>query len=235
MPALSSNDTAHLESKMGYSFKDKGLLREAITHKSYFHENMDKCISYNERLEFLGDSVLELVIGDYLFGSFPEYTEAELSKLRAYIVQEHTLSDVALRIGLGDFLLLGKGEESTGGREKSSVLADALEALIGAIYLDGGLKKARSFIHRFFKDIIPTMGMKGLRFDFKTELQEKAQAIFGVLPRYTITSETGPEHEKTFEVVVFIKDMVYGSGRGKSKKEAAQHAAEVALKKMQAT
>jgi len=232
MRASSSKNLADLESSLGYKFKKKSLLKEAITHKSYAHEKQKGVLSFNERMEFLGDSVLELIISEYIFTSYPEYTEADLSRIKSYTVQEATLAETAQKIDIGKHLLLGKGEELTGGRAKDSLLADAFEALLAAIYLDGGYKKARDFIHRHLIHKTDELSTKKFIFDFKTKLQEVAQAQFGVLPAYVIHKEEGPEHKKTFEVKVFINDDYLGLGKGKTKKAAAQKAAEAALKKI---
>ena len=232
MRASSSKNLANLESSLGYKFKKKSLLKEAITHKSYAHEKQKGVLSFNERMEFLGDSVLELIISEYIFTSHPEYTEADLSRIKSYTVQEATLAETAQNIDIGKHLLLGKGEELTGGRAKSSLLADAFEALLAAIYLDGGYKKARDFIHRHLIHKTDELSTKKFIFDFKTKLQEVAQAQFNVLPKYIVHKEEGPEHKKTFEVKVFINDDYLGLGKGKTKKAAAQKAAETALKKI---
>ncbi|RJQ50709.1 MAG: ribonuclease III [Nitrospiraceae bacterium] len=223
---------SELESSLGYKFKKKSLIKEAVTHKSYAHERHKDSLSFNERMEFLGDSVLELVISEYLYMTFPEYTEADLSRVKAYTVQEATLAETAKTLNLGPHLLLGKGEELTGGRKKPSLLADALEAVIAAIYLDGGYKKARDFIYRHLVHKISDMTERNIVFDFKTKLQEVAQAQFCVLPSYVTHKEEGPEHKKTFEVKVLINESCFGSGKGKTKKAAAQKAAEAALKKI---
>lgn len=230
MRALFLKNISALEASIGYSFKNKDLLLEAITHKSYANENPE--CSFNERLEFLGDAILNLIVSNYLYAGYLEYTEAELSKAKAYAIQEMTLFEAARQMNLGLYLLLGKGEEATGGREKSSLLANAFEAIVAAIFLDSGLRNTKSFVLQHLKDRIETVIVKDLFFDFKTELQELVQARYGVLPEYRVHREEGPEHRKTFEVKVFIGSDFYGSGSGKSKKEAAQQAAEVALKKL---
>jgi|Deesub1362A_J573_1020465.scaffolds.fasta_scaffold00604_4 ribonuclease-3 len=232
MRASSSRGITLLERAIGYSFRKKALIQEAITHKSFTHENPEKSPLFNERLEFLGDAVLSLVISEYLFKKHPSYTESQLSRLRAYTVRESTLVEAAMDLNLGRYLRLGKGEELSGGREKPSILANAFEALIGAIYLDGGIRKARDFILNALKSTIEEIEGKDLVFDYKSRLQEVSQARFGVLPRYVIHKEEGPEHNKTFEVKVYIKDSLYGTGRGKNKKSAQQLAAEAGLRKL---
>jgi ribonuclease-3 len=232
MRVSSSKNIADLENNLGYTFKKKSLIKEAITHKSYAHEKQKGSLSFNERMEFLGDSVLELIISEYIFTTYPEYTEADLSRIKAYTVQESTLAEIAKSINIGEYLVLGKGEEMTGGRKKNSLLADAFEAVLAAIYLDGGYKKAKAFILRHLTYKTDELSTKNFIFDFKTKLQEVAQAHFGVLPAYIMHKEEGPEHKKTFEVKVFINDDYLGSGKGKTKKAAAQKAAEAALKKI---
>ncbi|MEW6601662.1 MAG: ribonuclease III [Nitrospirota bacterium] len=232
MDVSSSEDLSSLENSLGYTFKKKSRLKEALTHKSYAHEKSNEDTLFNERVEFLGDAVLELIVSEYLFNSYPDFTEADLSRIKAYAVQESTLAQTANDIDLGSYLLLGRGEEMTGGRKKSSLLADAFEAVLAAIYLDGGYKNAREFVLGRLVSKIDQLASTNFIFDFKTKLQEVAQARFGVLPKYVIHKEEGPEHKKTFEVKVFIKDDFYGSGKGKTKKAAAQKAAEKGLSKL---
>jgi len=212
-----------LEERLGYSFKEKALLREALTHPSYG-------FPHNERLEFLGDSVLGVCITHLLFEAFPYAKEGELSKRRAHLVKEETLFEISHKLGLFEFLRLGKGEELDGGRGKPSVLASAFEALIGAIYLDGGLEEALKIIRRLFEDFIKEPSLKNT--DYKTQLQELIQAIFKETPVYKVISEKGPDHQKTFEAVVRIKGHIWGKGEGKTKKEAEQKAAKEALTKL---
>lgn len=232
MRASSSGNTAALESVLGYTFKKKSLLKEALTHKSYAHENQKDILTFNERMEFLGDSVLELIISEYLYTTYPEYTEADLSRIKAYIVQESTLAETARSLDIGSHLLLGKGEELTGGRKKPSLLADAFEAIIAAVYLDSNYKKVRDFVHLHLVHKIDALSDKTLVLDFKTRLQEIAQAHYSVLPSYIMHKEEGPEHRKTFEVKVYINENCLGTGKGRTKKAAAQMAAEAALKKI---
>ena len=232
MHALSSKDLTSLEKALGHTFKKKDLIIEAITHKSYAHEKQDKCVLFNERMEFLGDSVLELIISEHLYYSNLEYTEADLSKIKAYAVQESTLAEIAEKLDIGRHLLLGKGEELTGGREKPSLLANGFEAVLAAIYLDGGYERSKKFVLDQLKGKIDDFKINKFVFDFKTKLQEIAQAEFGVLPTYVTHKEEGPEHSKTFEVKVFINDDFLGEGSGKTKKAGAQKAAESALKRI---
>jgi ribonuclease-3 len=225
-------DIADLEKRFGYVFKNRKLLTEALTHRSFYHENPDKSIAHNERLEFLGDSVLGFVIVEYLFSSDKEFTESIMAKIKSYLVKESILSEIADSISLGKYLKLGKGEEATGGRAKKSILADTIEALLGAVYLDGGYKKVKAVVLKLFRKEIDTL-MDSTRFyDFKTELQEKTQLLFGVLPDYRVVKQEGEEHEKVFTIEVFIEGKKFGKGSGKSKKEAQTLAAREALSQL---
>lgn len=229
---MSKQDIAGLEIKLGYSFKNKGLLSEALTHKSFHHENPGKAPLYNERLEFLGDSVLGLVVVEFLFRSDKNYSESTMSKIKSYLVKESVLSDVAEGILLGTYLRLGRGEEETGGREKKSILADAMEAVFGAIYCDRGYESARDVILRLLTDKIEAATSSEQFFDFKTDLQEESQVRFGVLPQYKMVKQEGEEHKKMFTIDVFIKGDKFGRGAGRSKKEAETAAAKEALAKL---
>lgn len=216
------------EETIGYTFENKSYILEALTHSSYSNEN--KNYKFNERLEFLGDSVLSIVISDFLFKKEKNLPEGELTKLRANIVCEESLSDVAMEIHLGEYLLLGKGEEATGGRERISILADALEAVIAAIYLDGGLEEASKFIFKYMEEIIED-SLEGRIFrDYKTYLQEVLQSKGEQHIWYKLIEEKGPDHNKRFVMEVGINDEVLGVGEGKSKKDAEQVAAKSALK-----
>lgn len=221
-----------LESTVGHSFDNKGLLLEALTHKSFHHENPDEAPSHNERLEFLGDSVLGLVVVEHLFRFDRNYSESTMSKIKSYLVKESVLADIAKDISLGEYLRLGKGEIETGGREKRSILANAMEAVFGAIYLDGGYERTRDIILKLLKHKVDVAISSEQFFDFKTELQEESQLRFGVLPQYKIVKQEGEEHKKVFTVDVFIKDSKFGSGTGRSKKEAETIAAKEALSKI---
>ncbi|MBN9646460.1 Ribonuclease 3 [Terrisporobacter petrolearius] len=216
------------EEIIDYTFEDKSYILEALTHSSYSNEN--KNYKFNERLEFLGDSVLSIVISDYLFKKEKDLPEGELTKLRANIVCEESLSEVGGQINLGDHLLLGKGEEATGGRDRISIIADALEAVIAAIYLDGGLEQASKFIFKFMEEIIEN-SIEGKIFrDYKTYLQEVLQSKGEQNIWYKLLEEKGPDHNKRFVMEVGINDKVLGVGEGKSKKDAEQVAAKSALK-----
>ncbi len=232
MRASYSRSLENFERDLGYSFKDKGLLVEALTHKSFHHENPDKVKSYNERLEFIGDSVLGLVIVEYLFRYNNEFTESDMSKIKSYIVKGAVLSEIAAGLGIGNYLSLGRGEEDTGGRQKRSLLANALEAVFGAIYLDSDYEKARKAILALFKDKIHSVISSGQYHDYKTELQEKSQMLYGILPEYRITRQEGQEHLKTFTVDVIVAGKALGRGAGRNKKEAETAAAKKALERL---
>lgn len=218
------------EKKIGYGFKDKNLLIRALTHSSYANERKHPFES-NERLEFLGDSVLSIVVSEYLFKHLTNVAEGDLTKLRASLVCEKSLHVFAEQINLGEQLMLGKGEENTGGRERPSILADAFEAVIAAIYLDGGMEAARDHILRFMpKDI--EHGIKPIFSDFKTVLQEVVQKNPEEKVEYVLIGEEGPDHNKRFVVEVMLNSQVIGKGKGRSKKEAEQLAAKEALELM---
>lgn len=219
-----------VEGLLGYTFKDSSLLLQALCHKSYANEMGWPLIESNERLEFLGDSVVELAVTHLLFEEFPEYPEGELTKLRASLVRGRGLANASRLLGLGKYVLLGKGEEASGGREKPSILADAFEAVVGALYLDGGFDIACgmviSCLEKMLYDIVKWGGD-----DYKSELQERSVQDLGETPRYRMTEE-GPDHYKTFYATVTVGDRNFGPVPGPSKKEAEQGAARVALMKL---
>ena len=223
----------HFEKSLGYSFKKREHLFRALTHKSYANERGLESSENNERYEFLGDAVLELAISNLLFERFPDYPEGELSKIRAAAVNEVQLAELAREVNIGDFLNLGKGEHMTGGRDKPSLLSDAYEAVLGAIYLDRGFGKAEKVITAHFADALKTLGIKGFYKDYKTRLQEVSQARFRTIPKYKLIREIGPDHRKIFEINLFIAKELYGVGKGHSKKLAEQDAAKVALEKIE--
>lgn len=234
--ALLKEEQKHLrvfEKKLGYKFKKPALLKKALTHKSYTNEMKLSPLEHNERIEFLGDAVLELAISHLLMETFQDQPEGELSKLRAAIVNENQLAELARKIGLGGFLYLGRGEDQTGGREKPSLLSDAYEAVLGAIYLDRGLKKAFGVVEKHYVDIIERVGKEGFAKDYKTRLQEVVQARFHSVPRYQLVRAVGPDHSKIFEVSLYVQEELYSVGRGTSKKSAEQDAAKQALEKLQ--
>ena len=217
---------------IGYFFKDVKLLNAALTHSSYANEKDLSIEEYNERLEFLGDAVLEMIASEYLFRKLQDYPEGMLTKIRASMVRRQVLVKYATSIGIGKFMLLGKGEEITGGRERVSILADAFEAVIGAIYLDGGYAPVRDFALRFINEKVVDFLEKNGVYDSKTCLQEKVQAESGKTIEYKLVDQWGPDHDKRFLVQVLIDSKVYGEGIGRSKKEAEQNAASKALEKL---
>ena len=223
------NNLHNLEKKINYTFKDFDLLKRAMMHSSYINEKRMKKHECNERLEFLGDAVLELVSSEFLFLDMPEVSEGKLTKTRASMVCEPALAYCARDIDLGSYLLLGKGEDATGGRERESVTSDAMEALIGAIYLDGGFTNAKEFIHKF---ILTDLENKKLFYDSKTILQEMVQAKMEDPIEYKLINEEGPDHNKSFTVQALIGDKSYGTGMGRTKKAAEQKAAYEAILKL---
>ena len=216
------------EDKIGYHFKNQGLLRQALTHSSYANERHMKKLSDNERLEFLGDAVLEIISSDFLYHNYPDVPEGQLTKLRASIVCEPTLALCTKELDLGDYLYLGRGENQTGGRKRKSILSDALEAVIGAIYLDGGFANAKEFVLKF---ILTDIEHKQLFYDSKTILQEVVQGEHEQLD-YRLVGESGPDHDKSFSVEVWIGEQKISEGSGHTKKAAEQEAAYHALIKL---
>lgn len=226
---MEKGNLKQLEQKIGYEFQNKDFLKQAMTHSSFANEQRLNKLSNNERLEFLGDAVLELVSSEYLFQNDPDMPEGDMTKRRASMVCEQALAFCTRELELGNYLLLGKGEMLTGGRERASILSDAMEALIGAIYLDGGFANAKEFIHRF---ILSDLENKQLFFDSKTILQEIVQSDFKEELAYQLVGEEGPDHDKSFVVDVLIGSTVYGHGIGRTKKAAEQEAAYNALIKL---
>ena len=218
-----------LEQKIGYRFRNKKLLRQALTHSSYANEKKLGKLGCNERLEFLGDAVLELISSDVLYARFPQIPECELTKKRASLVCEPSLAYCARQFGLPEYLLLGRGEDMTGGRMRDSIVSDATEALLGAIYLDGGFERAREFVLKF---ILNDIERKQLFYDSKTILQELVQEDGKQPVEYVLTGESGPDHNKQFEVEVRINGIPAGNGAGHTKKAAEQAAAYQALRKI---
>lgn len=217
-----------LEEDIGYIFENPELLDQAMTHKSFANESGTSALD-NERLEFLGDAALDLAVSHLLHEIEPKLSEGEMSKIRAYLVKEESLHRFAKSFNLGRYLLLGKGEKKSGGREKPSILADSLEALIAAIYLDGGFYMAFPFIEGIFRPIISDGGVDAMDRDFKTRLQEICQTKFGKAPTYKLVDQSGPDHEKIFEVEILMGSQSFARARGRSKKEAEQNAAQDAL------
>lgn len=222
-----------LQNKLHIKFKDKNLLNRALIHRSYVNEaNTDK-IKDNERLEYLGDSVLGLIVNEYLFKRFEDYPEGDLAKIKSAVVSEATLAKVAREIHLGDYLLMGKGEELSGGRDRSSILANSFEALIGAVYLDQGLKESRKFILSLLKKDIERIDQMTYLRDPKTTLQEYVQKKYKERPVYEVVEERGPDHKKEFVVRLLIKGSEMSRGCGSSKRKAEMLAAEQLLKKIE--
>ena len=223
-------DLSKLEQILGYNFKDKNLLLQAVTHSSYANEVQNDASKDNERLEFLGDAVLDMVVSNILFKSEVDKAEGELTKLRASVVCERSLAKISKAYGFNEFILLGKGEELNGGRNRDSIVADCVEAIIGAIYIDDGFTTASQIVQKFFKDEIAFAEEGRLPRDSKTELQEKLQANGPCKIDYELVGESGPDHDKTFRFIVKVDGKQIGEGQGKSKKEAQANAAEAALK-----
>ena len=220
-----------LQERLGYFFKQENLLSEAMTHRSFANESLDEVLPDNERLEFLGDAVLDLVISQYLMLTQPEATEGELTRVRADVVAAPSLSRLAMELDLGSCILLGKGEKLSGGRSKPNLLADTLEALIGAIFLDSSFENVKSVVLAFFEPILE-LSLAKTGQDYKSRLQEHVQAVQNELPVYRLVDTTGPPHERTYYVEVFILDKLKGSGQGRSKKSAEQAAAHAALSRI---
>ena len=221
-----------LQARIDYRFRDRGLLEHALTHKSRAAEDISGGVADNESLEFLGDAVLGLVVADALFRQYPTYTEGQKSKIKAAVVSTQSLARHAEQMRLGDHLILGRGEEKTGGRFKQALLADAYEALIAAIYLDGGLEAATVFLRRELREAIDAGSAQTVARDYKSALQERLQALGRGLPEYRIAGETGPDHRKLFSIEVVCRGEVLGAATGKAKKEAEQEAARLALERL---
>ena len=220
----------NFEKKIGINFKDKDLLQQAFIHRSYINENPSAGLAHNERLEFLGDAVLELVVTDFLYQKYPTYTEGELTALRSALVNAVIISAVALDIGMNACLLLSKGESKDNGKARQYILANTYEALIGALYLDQGYSAAEKFISKTILPKTDEIVNKKLWRDAKSLVQEKAQEFVSVTPAYKVLQESGPDHDKHFTVGIYFGKELIASGRGKSKQEAEQKAAENALK-----
>jgi ribonuclease-3 len=216
-------DYSQLEKRLNYTFKNKQLIIEALTHKSY------KKPYNNERLEFLGDAVLDLIVGEYLFSKFPNSNEGILSKIRASLVNESGFTLLARAIDLGEYIYLSAAEENNNGRNKPSLLSNAFEAIIGAIYLEAGLEKAKEISIALLEASHPKIDLDSLSKDYKTALQELTQATHGVTPQYELLGSSGPDHKKEFEIAVTLNDETIATAKGKSKKEAQQKAAQIAL------
>lgn len=234
MESTPEKDLQNLEKQLSYTFKDRTLLNQAFVHRSYSHEQASKPDN-NECLEFLGDSVLALTVSHLLFVKYPDYEEGILSQLKAHLVSENSLSKLAQKMKLGKFLVLGKGEELSGGRTKKSILANTYEALLAALYLDGGLEPVYSLVKKHFRPLLPKSIRRELLLDFKSRLQEYMQEENKAIPEYVLVKESGPEHQKTFTIGIKLDGKIFARGTGRSKKAAEQKAAQKALKKLLAT
>jgi ribonuclease III len=221
-----------LQRNIGVNFKDEALLRQAFIHSSYINENPGSLIPDNERLEFLGDGLLSFIVAEELYRQLPSHSEGGLTEIRASLVRQETLAEIAARLKLGDYIFLGNGEEQTGGREKPTNLADAFEALIGALYLDHGLNIARDFILSQFAVHLKTIKLKGIGRNYKALLQEFTQARHKQLPAYRIVEASGPDHDKSFVIEVSLGNRILGTGSGKNKRAAEMEAARSAWEKL---
>lgn len=227
-------DLDTLQEVLGVNFRNRSLLEQAVIHSSYVNENLELVSSHNERLEFLGDAVLGFIVAEKLYQEFPDITEGEMTKLRAALVRRDTLARVARAVELGDFLYMGKGEEASGGRTKTPNLARALEAMIGAIYLDRGLATARDAVLKLLGKELSRVSRYGAGVDYKSRLQELIQSRNQSTPAYRLVAQTGPDHDRRFTVEVMTGDVILGRGTGKSKKLAETEAARLALDRLDA-
>lgn len=225
-----NKDFSKLEENLGIFFQNKEILITAFCHRSFLHEFKNISISHNERLEFLGDAVLELIVSEYLFERFPQKTEGELTLLRSALVNCDSLSQTAKELNFDQYLLLSKGEEKTEGRNKARILANTFEAFVGALYLDKGYLECKNFLQKHLLKKLPEILEKRLYKDAKTIFQEKAQEILGITPTYKVLKETGPDHQKRFLVGLFLGDEFVAEGEGSSKQEAGERAAQKGLK-----
>ena len=232
MKAPPNKEFEPLYEELGYTFRDPALILQAFRHSSYVNEQMGVGLEDNERLEFLGDAVLDLAVSHLLMEKNSGADEGELSRFRSMVVDETGLHDVAGRLDLGSYLLLGRGEDQSLGRQKPSILADVTEALIGAIYLDGGFDVTKKIIEKLFAPLLEKVRTDDLVQDFKSLLQEFTQQAFKSLPKYRLTEETGPAHDKIFRIALAVNGIVLAEGMGKSKKEAEQHAAKEAFSRL---
>jgi len=227
---MKEKDFAEFERLIGAEFKDKDLLKQALTHRSFLNENKNLNGGHNERLEFLGDAVLELVITDYLYNKYPDKNEGDLTSIRSALVNAQTCAEVARKIEVNDYLLLSRGETKDVGRARQYILANALEAIIGAVYIDLGYEKAKNFILKYITPMTEQIVKDELWVDAKSKFQEKAQDVVGITPSYKTMKEIGPDHDKKFTVGVFIGNDMIAEGSGDSKQDAEQSAAREALK-----
>lgn len=221
------------EAKLGLKFNDPNILEQSLTHRSYVNENRSEETIHNERNEFLGDAVLELIISEYLFKTYPDNPEGELTSFRAAVVRTEALAEVSRELDVGNYLRMSNGEEATGGRDKDYLLANAFEAILGAIYLDLGWDESVKFVHDHLVPKIERVVKYRLDIDNKTKFQEVAQSLYKLTPTYELISSEGPDHEKTFKMAVLVGDKKFGEGTGSSKQKAEEEAAEKALKKIE--
>lgn len=224
------NSAGEFQKKIGINFSNLDLLKESLTHKSYINENKHEESAHNERLEFLGDAVLELVVSNYLFANYPEHPEGDLTSFRSALVRTESLAEEALRIGFGEYILMSNGEEATGGRVRPYILANTMEAVIGAIYLDNGMEKVTSFIIKNICYKLDKIIKERLDIDAKSKLQEISQDLYKITPTYDLITEEGPDHDKKFTMAVFIDTAKLSEGTGSSKQSAEQDAAQNALR-----
>ncbi|MBN1992966.1 MAG: ribonuclease III [Anaerolineae bacterium] len=227
------SDIANLEQILNLTFSDRALLQRALTHRSYLNENPDYPLEDNERLEFLGDAILDFITGEYLYHHFPEMAEGHLTNLRSALVRTETLARFATELNLGEYLFLGRGEEEGGGRQRKAILCDAFEALIGAVYLEWGLDCSRQLVVKMIKPALAEILSFDTHKDPKSRLQELAQSHYQLTPTYRTIKEQGPDHAKEFTVEAMIGNKTYGQGTGLSKQTAAQSAAEQALERLE--
>ncbi|MEJ2049480.1 MAG: ribonuclease III [Calditrichota bacterium] len=227
-----SEQLNRFQQKTGISFNDTNLLITAFKHRSYLNVTNEERVASNERLEFLGDAVLDLIVTDYLYGKFPKRTEGQLSKIKSILVSKPVLAEIATNLSLGNFILINKGEEKTGGRKRQSILADTLEAVLGALYLDQGMEITRTFIQDNLFTNFKSIMQRELYRNYKSILLEYAQSNLNKLPEYKVVNEIGPDHNKEFIISVYLNGQEVGRGRGKSKKMAEQEAAKFALQKI---
>jgi len=221
-----------LQTALEYDFVNPQLLDVALTHRSFINESTEPGLQDNERLEFLGDAVLDLCVSDLLMKKYPDYNEGRLSRMRSLLVNEYPLADLGRRFSLGEYLRLGKGEETSGGRNKSSILSNAFEAVVAAVYLDSNFDRIAAVLEKLFEPLLSQNANDLLFRDFKTQLQEVSQELFKTIPKYSLLDEYGPDHDKTFIVQLGIANRIITSGMGKSKKEAEQEAARKALEEL---
>lgn len=233
-PANANALQAQLEDLLQYSFKDPHLLLRALTHRSYVNDHEDESLQHNESMEFLGDSVFGFLISSRIYQCFPNLTEGELSKIKAFLVSAPSLLRLAEKMHLGDYLRLSRGEEKTGGRTKRAIVADAYEAIVGAIYLDGGIQAAADFVERQIAEVLDSLNLTQLTYgDFKSALQERLHNLGSPEPAYQVVDEIGPDHKKIFVVQVQVGGKIIAEGSGRTKKEAQQAAAQLALNSLE--